>query len=155
MDGGYSKINIDHSQNSRSMEFSDLGSKTQLESNLQMKNKLDQTSSNKQDDDDEIQHQDRNFGNGNGSHVVLKRNSVSSSSPSGFQSAVKGAISSMRRSSSTVSERYSRIHDQSVTCVIDLHDGEECNWGTTTRSDKKSHKGGKILKACKRLFGQH
>ncbi|KAL6180642.1 hypothetical protein ACLB2K_047303 [Fragaria x ananassa] len=62
MDGGYSKINIDHSQDSRSMEFSDLGSKTQLESNLQMKNKVDHTSSNKQDDDDdEIQHQDRNF----------------------------------------------------------------------------------------------
>ncbi|XP_062029807.1 uncharacterized protein LOC133745705 [Rosa rugosa] len=154
MDGGYSKINIIHCQNSRSMDFSDLGSKTQSESNLEIKDKLDYTSSNKQEDD-EMQHQERKFGNGNGSHVVLKRNCSVSSSSSGFQTAVKGVISSMRRSSSTVSERYSRIHDQSVTCV-DHHDGEEeGDWGTTTRSNRKRHNGGKILKACevyKRTF---
>lgn len=165
MDGGYSKINIIHSQNSRSIDLSDLvsfsttppksTSKIQLESNLQIKNKLAGTD---KQEDDEIQHQDTRFGNGNGSHVVLKRKcSVSSSSSSsGFQSAVKGAIFSMRSSSSTASERYSRMHDQSVTLALPTcieHDGEDGDdWGTT-RSNKKRYKGGKILKACKRLFG--
>ncbi|XP_041016314.1 uncharacterized protein LOC121258853 [Juglans microcarpa x Juglans regia] len=89
--------------------------------------------------------------------AVLSRN-CSVSSNSGFQSAVKRALS-MRRSSSTVSERYCRIHDQSMTLASPTtdHDGDNTARASRRRRssmDPKKHRpGGKILKACKRLFG--
>lgn len=79
--------------------------------------------------------------------------SSSSSTASGFQTTMKRAFS-IRRSSS-VSERYCRIHDQSMAIASDhdldiiINDGGE---GKTT--EKRRQKGGKkILKACKRLLG--
>ncbi|KAF5444402.1 hypothetical protein F2P56_036884 [Juglans regia] len=93
--------------------------------------------------------------------AVLSRN-CSVSSNSGFQSAVKRALS-MRRSSSSVSERYCRIHDQSMTLASPPTDDDDDDDGDSTASasrrrrssmDPKKHRpGGKILKACKRLFG--
>ncbi|KAH7865328.1 hypothetical protein Vadar_005228 [Vaccinium darrowii] len=110
--------------------------------------------------------------NGERSGPVLTRNpSVSSTTSSNrfrfdkklgpttssLESAVK-RVFSMRRSSS-VSERYCRIHDQLVTISSPLHgDGEEGmdNYTVKARSmknKKKSKYSGKILKACKRIFG--
>ncbi|KAJ8768022.1 hypothetical protein K2173_020962 [Erythroxylum novogranatense] len=81
---------------------------------------------------------------------LMRNSSVSSSS---LQSAVKRAFS-MKRSSS-VSERYCRIHDQTVSLTCD-EEGEGEGEGDTvarTRSVKKNHSRGRILKACKRLLG--
>ncbi|OAY39713.1 uncharacterized protein LOC110624530 [Manihot esculenta] len=78
----------------------------------------------------------------------LGRNS-SVSSASGFQSAVKKAFS-MRRSSS-VSESYCRIHDQSSGFPSPTHDDEDD--GSPTRSVKKKNSRSRILRACKKLVG--
>jgi len=72
--------------------------------------------------------------------VILGRSCSVSSSSSGFQATMKRAFS-IRRSSS-VSERYCRIHDQSMAIASD-HELEK----------KRQIRGGKILKACKRLLG--
>uniref|UniRef100_A0A2N9EJN9 Uncharacterized protein n=2 Tax=Fagus sylvatica TaxID=28930 RepID=A0A2N9EJN9_FAGSY len=93
-------------------------------------------------------------GNGESFGMVLMSRSLSvSSSTSGFQSAMKRAFS-LRRSSS-VSERYCRIHDQSVTLTSPIDDDEvgDTMSGTRRSVKKNKYKGGKILKACKRLFG--
>ncbi|CAK7357140.1 unnamed protein product [Dovyalis caffra] len=84
--------------------------------------------------------------------MKLGRNSSVSSSASALQSAVKKAFSMTR--SSSVSERYCRIHDQSVTLASPIHD-EDGTLDTMepTRSVKKTHRRGRILKACKKLFG--
>ncbi|KAF7842792.1 hypothetical protein G2W53_005090 [Senna tora] len=58
---------------------------------------------------------------------------------------------SMRRSSS-VSERYCRIHDQYMA-LGEGFGGEIGGGGGGRRSAKKKEKGSKILRACKRLFG--
>ncbi|CAA2933913.1 Hypothetical predicted protein [Olea europaea subsp. europaea] len=85
--------------------------------------------------------------------LKLKRNgSISSSFQLGsktesLQSAVKRAFS-LRRSSS-VSERYCRIHDQYVALASPLDDDLQF----VSNSKKKKNRGGKILKACKRIFG--
>ncbi|KAJ9159015.1 hypothetical protein P3X46_024550 [Hevea brasiliensis] len=80
----------------------------------------------------------------------LKRNSsVSSvSSASALHSAVKNAFS-MRRSSS-VSERYCRIHDQSLALPSPTHDEDD---GFPTRSVKRKKSRGRIIRACKKLIG--
>lgn len=61
----------------------------------------------------------------------------------------------MRRSSS-VSEKYCRIHDQgfSISSPI-LDDVAEAHEDSTEKKKKKKKKNGsgRILKACKRLFG--
>ncbi|KAM1014696.1 hypothetical protein ACFX2I_044539 [Malus domestica] len=183
--GGYSKIKTmgtsssRRSQNSRSIDFSDLQSfaETQIStpenptsSKVQEKTNLDLQQEKKNNTTHDSSEEDGQIkGNGGerfGTHVVLKRNSsVSSSSAAassgglglGFQSAVKGAFSSMKRSSS-VSERYCRIHDQSATTTfmtssIDGDEEDEDEDHQATRSIKKKHKGGKILKVCKRFFG--
>ncbi|GKV32137.1 hypothetical protein SLEP1_g40765 [Rubroshorea leprosula] len=84
----------------------------------------------------------------------LKRNS-SVSSAYALQATVKRAFS-MRRSSS-VSERYRRIHDQSMIWETATFDGEEeadNTVGTARSAEKrKKHNRGKILKAWKKLFG--
>lgn len=71
------------------------------------------------------------------------------------QSVVKRAFS-MRRSSS-VSERYCRIHDQYVTLSSPFNDDgdddmENDTMQTTRSLDKKKKKKG-LLKTCKRFFG--
>ncbi|XWS55325.1 hypothetical protein CRYUN_Cryun10bG0165300 [Craigia yunnanensis] len=78
----------------------------------------------------------------------LRRNS-SVSSAYALQAAVNRAFS-MRRSSS-VSERYCRIHDQSVTLASPFDD-EELDTTGSRRYVKKNRRG-KILKAWKKLFG--
>jgi len=128
---GYSKIKAINTQKSRSMDFSDVFSFPQT-------SQIKESKTEKED------------GDGNGE----KFGSVSSTS--GFQSTVKRAFSVKR--SSSVSERYCRIYDQSVTLAspIDADDDGDEGGDTmreTRRSMKKKHRGGKILKACKRLFG--
>ncbi|KAM1316813.1 hypothetical protein TB2_019823 [Malus domestica] len=183
--GGYSNIKImgasssSRSRNSRSIDFSDLQSFSQTQKstpknptsskiqeetilNLQHMKKNNTTHDSSEEDCQ------GNDGERFGTHVMHKRNSsVSSFSSSasasatglglglGLQSALKGAFSSMRRSSS-VSERYCRIHDQSATTALTSSiDGneEDDEDHQATRSTKKKHKGGgKILKVCKRFF---
>ncbi|GAV63267.1 hypothetical protein CFOL_v3_06787 [Cephalotus follicularis] len=86
--------------------------------------------------------------------VKLQRNSSISSpstSSSSLQIAVKRAFS-MRRSCS-VSESYCRIHDQSVTLASPFDDQVDTLETTKSVKKKKKHTRGKILEACKRLFG--
>lgn len=83
--------------------------------------------------------------------VILGRsssvsNSSSSSSASGFQATMKRTFS-VRRSSS-VTDRYCRIHDQSMAIASDELDEDNNINNKTNRGTR-----GKILKACKRLFG--
>ncbi|KAG6652298.1 hypothetical protein CIPAW_06G174300 [Carya illinoinensis] len=173
---GYSKIEvIDRTQKSRSIEFSDVSisfphdqtlkptkNKTNS-SEAQESNQISKNMTNspkclpdQQVDQDEAGNKKLEmFG------AVLSRN-CSVSSNSGFQSAVKRALS-MRRSSSSVSERYRRIHDHSMTLASPTTDDDDDDDGDSTarasrrrRSsmDPKKHRpGSKILKACKRLFG--
>ncbi|XP_048443333.1 uncharacterized protein LOC125478779 [Pyrus x bretschneideri] len=169
------------SRNSRSIDFSDLQSFSQTQkstpknptsSKIQEETNLNLQHMKKNNPTHDSSEEDcQNKGNGGerfGTHVMHKRSSsVSSFSSSasasatglglglGFQSALKGAFSSMRRSSS-VSERYCRIHDQSATTALTSSiDGneEDDEDHQATRSTKKKHKGGgKILKVCKRFF---
>ncbi|KAF8405824.1 hypothetical protein HHK36_007901 [Tetracentron sinense] len=164
---GYSKIKFLNTTKSRSIDFSDLFSPPQTprkpiqnhspnptfrtqetkEININTKN------TNPHDTFLEEEHED---GVGERFGVVLRRNcSVSSSSSQrfraekqsqGVQSAVRRAFS-MRKSSST-SEGYCRIHDESDP-ISSPTDHEGLNT-MQTRSKKKR---GKILKACKRIFG--
>ncbi|GLT77323.1 hypothetical protein SLA2020_489210 [Shorea laevis] len=84
----------------------------------------------------------------------LTRNS-SVSSAYALQAAVKRTFS-MRRSSS-VSERYCRIHDQSMiweTAPFDDEEEADDTLGTARSAEKKKKPSrGKILKAWKKLFG--
>ncbi|KAI8021271.1 hypothetical protein LOK49_LG03G03214 [Camellia lanceoleosa] len=179
---GYSKIKLVGSTKSRSIDFSDLhfppqnlkpieetspNNTPKIQEPKQMKN----TSTRESPPDVEHEEVDEN---GERFGVILRRNfSVSSTASNrskfdkqgtttrSLQSAVKRAFS-IRRSSS-VSERYCRIHDQCVTLAssssFDDHDGDEMmdkNNSVETRSMekiKKKHRSGKILKACKRVFG--
>lgn len=79
----------------------------------------------------------------------LERQGSNSTTTSSFQSVKR--VFSMRRSSS-VSEKYCRIHDQGFTIsspilddVAEAHEGME--------KKEKKNGSGRILKACKRLFG--
>jgi hypothetical protein len=94
--------------------------------------------------------------------VILGRSSSvsnysSSSSASGFQATMKRTFS-VRRSSS-VTDRYCRIHDQSMAIASDELDDDDNNINmmndSTVKNKTNSNRGrrGKILKACKRLFG--
>lgn len=107
-----------------------------------------------EEDEEEDQVCNINYNNYNnngekfGSHIKLSRNSTvsaSSAASHALQYTVKRAFS-MRRSSS-VSERYSRIHDQSVTVTSPIEDEDLAD-----KKKKKSSKS-KIIKACKKLFG--
>lgn len=143
---GYSKMKAIDTQKSRSMDFSDALSFSQTE-----KTNSDPTSKpheGSQIKESNAEKEDGDGGNGEKFGAVLNR-SCSVSSTSGFHSAVKRAFSV--KGSSSVSERYCRIYDQSVTLASPIDDDDD--GGATRRSVKKKHKGGKILKACKRLFG--
>ncbi|KAJ1420008.1 hypothetical protein SESBI_14755 [Sesbania bispinosa] len=131
MMNGYSKIHTHTAhKSSRSIDFSDFFSFPQTPK--------PSTSSPIAEEPNKTQ----NSGNGGERFgVILGRSgSVSSSTSGGFQATMKRAFS-MRRSSS-VSERYCRIHDQDMAIASD-------------DINKKKHSGGgaKILKACKRLLG--
>ena len=160
---GYPKMKFlrCRSTKSRSMDFADLLSFPQTPKNTQnptsktpYANKPTTAHDSVSDPDDEDGIKGGSFGG------VLRRNSSVTSAAS-LQSAVKRAFS-MRRSSS-VSERYCRIHDQSATAFLqsppnNIDDEEAMDGGTMkTRSMekkmKKKQKNGKIFKACKRLFG--
>lgn len=166
---GYSKIKVINSHKSRSIDFSDVPSLPQYSESsqnndseptfkAQESNQIKDTDSKNANNQEFLAKEgDENGNDGERSDVVLSRSS-SVSSTSGFQSAVKRAFS-MRRSSS-VSERYCRIYDQSVTLPSPLDDvGEENEGGTgdtkraVERSVKTKRRGGRILRACKRLFG--
>lgn len=160
---GYSKINASttiKSTRSRSIDFSDLSfsppppppppPKPNQNPNPHPISKPQQPHYSKTHESLPDQEQEDEVGEVFG--VILSRNcSVSSSSsqrfraenPSNLQSAVRRAFS-MRRSSS-VSEGYCRIHDQSDPLFPPM-DGVNMQ----TRSRKKR---GRILKACKRLIG--
>ncbi|XVE94199.1 hypothetical protein REPUB_Repub01dG0261200 [Reevesia pubescens] len=106
-----------------------------------------------QDSSDDIQEGNNNNGETMMFGPKLGRNS-SVSSAYALQAAVTRAFS-MRRSSS-VSERYCRIHDQSVTLASSFDDDDDEELDTTRRSMKKKKKKNsrsKILKAWKKLFG--
>lgn len=138
---GYSRISADDttSHKSRSMDFSDVSQtppKASCRNSGPSKPEVEERKK-----EDEGDNKGERFG------VILGRSaSVSCSAASGFQVAMKRAFS-MRRSSS-VSERYCRIHDQftAITSPIQDHEVE------TTRTSNKKHRGAKILKACKRLL---
>ncbi|KAG8368861.1 hypothetical protein BUALT_Bualt15G0090700 [Buddleja alternifolia] len=91
---------------------------------------------------------------------VLRKNysvsSFSSSSSSSKVSALKRAFSVGR--SSSVTERYCRIHDQHVALASppdDEDEGDGYNNGSFNKERKTKGGGGKrrIVKACKRIFG--
>ncbi|OMO92301.1 hypothetical protein COLO4_17715 [Corchorus olitorius] len=113
--------------------------------------KLTSTQDSSSEQEDHDHHQEGNIISNNGEMFGprLRRNS-SVSSAYAVQAAVKRAFS-MRRSSS-VSERYCRIHDQSVT-LSSPFDDEELYTNGIRRSVKKKNSSGKILKAWKKLFG--
>ncbi|XAR49344.1 hypothetical protein NMG60_11032519 [Bertholletia excelsa] len=103
-------------------------------------------------------------GNGEVFGVILNRSgSLSSSASRGFKQstpALDGSsvikAFSMRRSCS-VSERYCRIHDQSVILASPLEGDEDEYYHSAVRarSTRRRRKEGRsrILKACKRFFG--
>ncbi|KAJ4717480.1 Phospho-N-acetylmuramoyl-pentapeptide-transferase [Melia azedarach] len=123
-----------------------------------------------QDEEEEDYHQEynsnsnrnssNNIGEKCGGHVKLSRNSSVSASASASASALHSAVKrafSMRRSSS-VSERYCRIHDQSVTLASPIDDEEDyaVEMGRTRSMKilkKKNNGRNKILKVCKKIFG--
>ncbi|OMO75147.1 hypothetical protein CCACVL1_16313 [Corchorus capsularis] len=128
--------------------------KKQEETNqiIMIKNNSSATQDSSSEQEDHDHHQEGNNNNINNGEMFgprLKRNS-SVSSAYAVQAAVKRAFS-MRRSSS-VSERYCRIHDQSVT-LSSPFDDEELYTNGIRRSVKKKNSSGKILKAWKKLFG--
>ncbi|KAL8061251.1 hypothetical protein ABFX02_02G075200 [Erythranthe guttata] len=75
-----------------------------------------------------------------------RNSSVSCSKSRHVSSSVK-KVFSMRRSSS-VSERYCRIHDQHVTLV-----DEGFEFGRNNTNTTNNNKRGGIFKLCKRVFG--
>ncbi|MCD9646068.1 hypothetical protein HAX54_035592 [Datura stramonium] len=79
----------------------------------------------------------------------LERQGSKSTTTSSFQSVKR--VFSMRRSSS-VSEKYCRIHDQGFTISSPILDDVAEAHENMEKKEKKSGSG-RILKACKRLFG--
>ncbi|KAF9684950.1 hypothetical protein SADUNF_Sadunf03G0003600 [Salix dunnii] len=150
----YSKIKIFGASKSRSMDFSDLSlaspapaksnANTFLQPQETSKNIIG-TDSTARDSLSVLQEDGENNVEESFGMKLGRSSSVSSSS-------VKKAFS-MRRSSS-VSERYCRIHDQPVTLSSPIRDEDgSLDMMESTRSVKKKHGRGRILKACKKLFG--
>ncbi|XP_058771872.1 uncharacterized protein LOC131645214 [Vicia villosa] len=150
---GYSKIGST-SHKSRSIDFSDFFSFSQTPKPTRISNTLETIKHVEEPNDNEVIKKREVVDEGERFGVILGRScSVSSSSScsaaSGFQATVKRAFS-IKRSSSSVSERYCRIHDQNM--VTEASD-ELVIIDDAIKNKKKKHKGGKILKVCKRLFG--
>ncbi|XP_058766590.1 uncharacterized protein LOC131640197 [Vicia villosa] len=148
---GYSKIGST-SHKSRSIDFSDFFSFSQTPKPTKISNTLE-TIKHVEEPNDNEDIKKREVDEGERFGVILGRScSVSSSSSScaasGFHATVKRAFS-IKRSSSSVSERYCRIHDQNMVTEA----SDELVIIDDAIKKKKKHKGGKILKVCKRLFG--
>ncbi|KAK9265643.1 hypothetical protein L1049_015284 [Liquidambar formosana] len=173
---GYSKIRLFSTTKSKSMDFSDLLSFPQTPKPIsntspnptfktqETKQIIKSTDATTNESSSEQEDEEANAERSEGSKVLRRNSSLSSttshcrfrfdkqSSTTSIQSAVKRAFS-MRRSSS-VSERYCRIYDQSVTLTSPPPPIDDEGMDTMqTRSKKKKDKRGKIIKACKRLFG--
>ncbi|XP_061376025.1 uncharacterized protein LOC133318091 [Gastrolobium bilobum] len=152
---GYSKISTGTAHKSRSIDFSDFFSFPQTPKPSMAKhgepddNKVKKIKT--QNSSPEADEREEGGGGGNNGEMrfgmMMMGRSGSVSAASGFQATMKRAFS-MRRSSS-VSERYCRIHDQYMAIASPI--GEETD-GERIRSVKKKQRGGKILKACKRLL---
>ncbi|XP_050882666.1 uncharacterized protein LOC127086026 [Lathyrus oleraceus] len=142
---GYSKISstpTTTSQKSRSIDFSDIFSFSQTPKPIRNTTVVPPTTVEAVNDNEVIKKREVDEGERFG--VILGRSSsVSSSScsASGFQATMERAFSI--RSSSSVSERYCRIHDQNMVTTSSDDDATK----------KKKQRGGKILKVCKRFFG--
>ncbi|XVE48547.1 hypothetical protein DITRI_Ditri01bG0010300 [Diplodiscus trichospermus] len=155
----YSKMKVVKNENSRSMKSSDLMLLPEITSkptsnptpNPTVKNPAE-INPNTQDSSE--QEDEQEAGN-NGEMLFGPKLTRSSSISSAYaiQTAVKRAFS-MRRYSS-VSERYCRIHDQSVTLASPFDDEELDITGTrrSVKHLKKKNSRGKILKAWKKLLG--
>lgn len=155
---------VNNSTKSRSMDFSDLPSsplETKTNSieaqHTNSKTQQPKTQINNTLHDD--QEHNKTSNDGRFGMAKLSRNrsvSVNTSSFNMFKiekqstNAVK-RVFSMRRSSS-VSERYCRIHDQTVTVKSPLHDDDEDVHSISVKK-KKKYSSSSILKACKRLLG--
>ncbi|XP_028762871.1 uncharacterized protein LOC114721214 [Neltuma alba] len=168
---GYSKINPSgNTHKLRSTDFPDFFSFPESPKYIRNNSKVTRTEEPNQIEKDKAQKsspergEEHDDGEAVGEHrdgeifgVVLGRSASVSSSATGIQGTMKKAFS-MRRSSS-VSERYCRIHDQYVALAPPIgEDGEgESNGGRRSVMRKKKKKlsggGGKILRACKRLLG--
>ncbi|CAK9147335.1 unnamed protein product [Ilex paraguariensis] len=178
---GYSKIRLAKGTKSRSMDISDFSifPETQKATETTSPNHTSKTHECKQIKSPNTHEapSDSVYERGNGERFGMKltrNSSVSSASSHMFkfekqsttttlQSAVKRAFSMSR--SSSVSERYCRIHDQCVTLASSMDDDDDIeaidnNNEMERRSVKKkkhsrssSSSSGRILKACKRLFG--
>lgn len=167
----YSKIKLANSSTkSRSIDFSDLQTfpletKSQTEpQDLNFKSQEPKTQINttlqKLNDSSPNDETNKTSNEGRFGIMKLSRNrsvSVSNSSSNRFKiekqsiNVVKRAFS-MRRSSS-VSEKYCRIHDQTVTVASPLHDDDDEDIQQTSLKNKKKYSSTRILKACKRLLG--
>ncbi|XWS40401.1 hypothetical protein CRYUN_Cryun18bG0138000 [Craigia yunnanensis] len=157
----YSKIKVVGNENSRSMDTSDLMPLSQTskptsnrtpnpsEKNPEINQIIKNSNPNTEDPSEQELDDQEGSNNGEMFGPKLRRNS-SVSSAYALQAAVKRAFS-MRRSSS-VSERYCRIHDQSVTLASPFDDEESDTTGSRSSMKKKNSRG-KILKAWKKLFG--
>ncbi|KAK1352176.1 Cytosolic Fe-S cluster assembly factor nar-1 [Heracleum sosnowskyi] len=163
---GYSKMKlVNNGTKSRSMDLSDLQSSPLETKNnpfeaqhtnfktQETKPQINTTLQKLHDEEDNKSSNDGRFG-----MAKLSRNRSVSVTTSAFNmfkiekqstNAVK-RVFSMRRSSS-VSERYCRIHDQAVTVKSPLHDDEDVN--SISVKKKKKYSSSSILKACKRLLG--
>lgn len=158
----YSKMKlVNNCTKSRSMDFSDLTSSpletktnpVEAQQTQETKTQINNTLQKLNDEEHNKSSNDGRFG-----MAKLSRNrsvSVNTSSYNMFKiekqstNAVK-RVFSMRRSSS-VSERYCRIHDQAVTVKSPLHDDEDVH-STTSVKKKNKYSSSSILKACKRLL---
>ncbi|KAK0590539.1 hypothetical protein LWI29_028534 [Acer saccharum] len=131
------------SQKSTSKTTQNPKTKVQEPNNQIKKPATKQQEEEEEEEEEEDHHQQGNVGD-NVNYNLSRTRSVSSAS------AVKRALS-MRRSSS-VSERYCRIHHQSLTFAaspIDDHEDQDVK-----KKKKKQSTSNKILKACKKLFRQ-
>nr|AFK43595.1 unknown [Lotus japonicus] len=179
---GYSKISTTSgaTHKSRSIDFSDLLSSFPQTPKARTKTKSTSTAHTAKLPEDEEQPNyiyantregeaegtDKTSRDENGERfgVILGRSgSISSATSTGFQATMKRAFS-MRRSSS-VSDKYCRIHDQfivnvasssssSPVTVRDHYDDDNNNTIADRSTNNNKHRGGggKILRACKRLL---
>ncbi|EOX97042.1 hypothetical protein QUC31_015865 [Theobroma cacao] len=160
---GYSKMKAVGNGSSRSMDSSDLMPLPQTpkpissitpnhtEKNQEINQVVIKNSNPITTQQDSSEQEDEQEGNNEEMFGPKLRRNSSVSSSYALQAAVKRAFS-MRRSSS-VSERYCRIHDQSVTLASPFDDEELDTTGTRRSAKKKKNSRGKILKAWKKLFG--
>lgn len=151
----YSKMKAFGTNKSRSVDFSELlpsfraqTPKPVAKAGVEEARPEDSSCSEKEKDD---------YSDGERFGVILGRSSSVSTASDRFRfdrqknAGIVKRVFSMRRSSS-VSERYCRIHDQSVTLSSQVDDEEGSMEGMGS-AKKKKNRGVNIFKACKRLLG--